>query len=251
MYIGGFQKNSLIDFPGTIACVVFTRGCNFTCPYCHNPDLAAGSVVPAGGRSSGAPGLNQLDLSPCDAPDQEEIFAFLEKRKGMIEGVAVTGGEPTLQPDLTDFLQMVRQMGYKIKLDTNGTAPRILDALFDQGLVDYLAMDIKTDTDHYPMVMKNPGHLDRVMESISLIMKKAPAYEFRTTCAKPFLTPAIMKNIGKMIRGAASYVLQPCSRNMDMLDPDFAAVDDHFLNVDDMEALKTAILPFVRNTRIR
>ncbi|WP_035240096.1 anaerobic ribonucleoside-triphosphate reductase activating protein [Desulfobacter vibrioformis] len=251
MYLGGFQKNSLIDFPGTIACVVFTRGCNFTCPYCHNPDLAAGSAVPAGGRSSGGSGLNQLDLSPCDGPDQEEIFAFLEKRKGMIEGVAVTGGEPTLQPDLTDFLQTVRQMGYKIKLDTNGTAPRVLDALFDQGLVDYLAMDIKTDTDHYPMVMKNPGHLDRVMESISLIMKKAPAYEFRTTCAKPFLTPAIMKNIGKMIQGAASYVLQPCSRNMDMLDPDFAAVDDHFLNVGDMEALKAAILPFVRNTRIR
>lgn len=238
MYIGGFQKNSLIDFPGTIACVVFTRGCNFTCPYCHNPELAAGSAVPDRGRSSGS-------------PDQEEILAFLEKRKGMIEGVTVTGGEPTLQADLIDFIQTVRQMGYKLKLDTNGTAPNILDALFDQDLVDYLAMDIKTDTDHYPMVMKNPGHLDRVMESISLIMEKAPAYEFRTTCAKPFVTPAIMENIGRMIRGAASYVLQPCSRNVDVLDPDFAAVDDHFLNVDDMEALKAAVLPFVVNTRIR
>lgn len=251
MYIGGFQKNSLIDFPGTIACVVFTRGCNFTCPYCHNPDLVAGTAVPNGDGSFGDSGSNQLNPARSDSPDQKKILEFLDKRKGMIEGVVVTGGEPTLQVDLTDFIQTVRQMGYKIKLDTNGTAPRVIDALFDQGLVDYLAMDIKTDTYHYPMVMKNPGHIGRVIESISLIMKKAPAYEFRTTCAKPFVTPAIMKNIGKMIQGAASYILQPCSRNVDVLDPDFAAVDDHFLNVDDMEALKAAVLPFVENTRIR
>ena len=243
MYIGGFQKNSLIDFPGTIACVVFTRGCNFTCPYCHNPDLAAGTACPDGGSSSGGAGSS--------IQDQKEILTFLEKRKGMIDGVVVTGGEPTLQADLTDFIQTVKQMGYKIKLDTNGTAPRILDVLFDQGLVDYLAMDIKTDTDHYPMVMKNSRHLGRVIESISLTMKKAPAYEFRTTCARPFVTPAIMKNIGKMIRGAASYVLQPCSRNVDVLDPSFAAVDDHFLSADDMATLKAAVLPFVENTKIR
>ena len=223
--------------------MVFTRGCNFTCPYCHNPDLAAGTVTPEGGGSSGGSGLK--------IPDQKEILTFLEKRKGMIEGIVVTGGEPTLQADLIDFIQTVRQMDYKIKLDTNGTAPRVLDALFDQGLVDYLAMDIKTDTDHYPMVMKNPGHLNRVMESISLIMKKSPAYEFRTTCARPFVTPVIMENIGKMIRGAASYILQPCSRDVDVLDPDFATVDDHFLSADDMAALKAAVLPFVENTRIR
>nr|WP_319495192.1 anaerobic ribonucleoside-triphosphate reductase activating protein [uncultured Desulfobacter sp.] len=243
MYIGGFQKNSLIDFPGTISCVVFTRGCNFTCPYCHNPDLAAGTAAPQGSSGSAAGG--------GDIPAPKEILDFLEKRKGLIEGVAITGGEPTLQADLIDFIRTVRQMGYKVKLDTNGTAPRVLDALFDQDLVDYLAMDIKTDTDHYPMVMKNPRHLDQVQESISLIMNKAPAYEFRTTCVKPFVTPAIMENIGKMIRGAASYVLQPCSQNVDMLDPEFARVADHFLNTDDMTALKNIVLPFVENTRIR
>lgn len=251
MYIGGFQKNSLIDFPGTIACVVFTRGCNFTCPYCHNPDLVTGTAGPDGAGSSGVSDSNRLDPSRSDNLDQKKILKFLDKRKGIIEGVVVTGGEPTLQADLTDFIQTVRQMGYKIKLDTNGTAPRILDTLFEQGLLDYLAMDIKTDTDHYPMVMKNPEQLDRVIESISLIMEKASAYEFRTTCARPFVTPAIMENIGKMIQGAASYILQPCSRNVDVLDPDFAAVDDHFLSVDDMDALKAAVLPFVANTRIR
>lgn len=251
MYIGGFQKNSLIDFPGTIACVVFTRGCNFTCPYCHNPDLVAGTASPDRGVGSGRSGLNQLNPNRSDTPDQKEILKFLDKRKGMIEGVVVTGGEPTLQADLTDFIQTVGKMGYKVKLDTNGTAPNVLNGLLDQGLVDYLAMDVKTDTDHYPMVMKNPAHLEQVMESIFLIMKKAPAYEFRTTCARPFVSPAIMKNIGKMIRGAASYVLQPCSRNVDVLDPNFTAVDDHFLSADDMEALKAAVLPFVKNTRIR
>jgi len=218
--------------------VVFTRGCNFTCPYCHNPDLAAGSAVPEGNGRSGS-------------PDQEEILAFLDRRKGMLEGVVVTGGEPTLQADLVAFIQTVRQMGYKVKLDTNGTAPRVLDSLFGRGLVDYLAMDIKTDTDHYPMVMKNSGYLGRVMESISLVMEKAPAYEFRTTCAKPFVTPVIMENIGKMIRGAASYVLQPCSRNVDVLNPDFAAVDDHFPSAGEMDALKAAVSPFVGSVRIR
>jgi len=247
MNIGGFQKNSLIDFPGTIACVVFTRGCNFTCPYCHNPGLIAGTAAPKGGGSAVGSGSNHGTSSP----DQKKILEFLDKRKGMIEGVVITGGEPTLQAALVDFIQTVRQMGYKIKLDTNGTAPRTLNVLLNQGLVDYLAMDIKTDTAHYPMVMKNPGRLDRVMESILLIMEKAPAYEFRTTCAKPFVTPAIMKNIGKMIRGAASYVLQPCSRNVDMLDPHFAAEDDHFPSADDMAELKAAVLPYVKNTRIR
>lgn len=251
MYIGGFQKNSLIDFPGTIACVVFTRGCNFICPYCHNPGLIAGTAAPEGGGSAVGSGSNHRISTRPDSPDQIEILKFLNKRKGMIEGVVITGGEPTLQADLIDFIQTVRQMGYKIKLDTNGTAPRVLDTLFDQGLVDYLAMDIKTDTGHYPMVMKNPERLDQVMESILLIMEKAPAYEFRTTCAKPFVTPDIMKNIGRMIRGAATYVLQPCSRNVDMLDPNFAAEDDHFLNADDMATLKAAVLPFVENTRIR
>lgn len=249
--IGGFQKNSLIDFPGTIACVVFTRGCNFTCPYCHNPDLVAGSACPERGGRPGGSGSDQLSSSQSGILDQKEILAFMDKRKGMIEGVTVTGGEPTLQPDLIDFIRTVRQMGYKVKLDTNGTAPETLDLLFDQGLVDYLAMDIKTDKDHYPMIMKNPGLLDRVMESISLIMEKASAYEFRTTCARPFVTHRIMENIGIMIRGAASYVLQPCSRNVDMLDPGFAAVEDHFLSVNEMDALKAAVLPFVENIRIR
>lgn len=240
MHIGGFQKNSLIDFPGQIACVVFTPGCNFTCPYCHNPDLAAGPAAPQKGTGAGSPAFTE-----------EEIFTFLEKRKGLIQGVAVTGGEPTLQKDLVAFITRVRRMGFKIKLDSNGTRPKTLETLFDQGLVDYLAMDIKTDLHHYPMVLKNEADLDNIRESIGLIMKKAPAYEFRTTCVRPFITRDIMMQIAKKIQGAEKYVLQHCSRNVDILDPEFLKDEAHFFTEKEMTELRAVIAPFVRETRIR
>jgi len=235
MKIGGFQKNSLIDFPGQIACVVFTPGCNFTCPYCHNPDLAAGPVT---GTSS-------------SSHTQEEIFAFLEKRKGLLQGVAISGGEPTLQKDLVDFITRIKEMGYKVKLDSNGTRPTTLATLLEQELVDYLAMDIKTDLAHYPMVLKNKDDLENIQESISLIMKKAPAYEFRTTCARPFITRDIMSQIAKEIQGASTYVLQNCSRNVEILDPEFLKDDTHFFTEKEMTELRSIIAPFVQNIRTR
>ncbi len=240
MHIGGFQKNSLIDFPGQIACVVFTPGCNFTCPYCHNPDLAAGPAVPQKGTGAGSPVYTE-----------EEIFAFLEKRRGLIQGVAITGGEPTLQKDLVTFITRVREMGFKIKLDSNGTRPKTLEALFDQGLVDYLAMDIKTDLAHYPLVLKNKADLDKIRESIGLIMKKAPAYEFRTTCVRPFITRDIMAGIAREIQGAAKYVLQNCSQNVDILDPEFLKDETHFFTEKEMTELRAVIAPFVQEVRIR
>ena len=148
MQIGGFQKNSLIDFPGTIACVVFTSGCNFICPYCHNPDLAVGPVK----------GSGSLD-------DPDTIFSFLERRKGQLQGVAITGGEPTLQPDLVAFCQKIRKMGYKIKLDSNGTRPHVLETLLDKQLIDYLAMDIKTSLTHYPLVIKGNFDVKKISRS--------------------------------------------------------------------------------------
>ncbi len=240
MYIGGFQKNSLIDFPGQIACVVFTPGCNFTCPYCHNPDLAAGPVTLKKGDGSGNVFFTE-----------QEIFSFLEKRKGLIQGVAITGGEPTLQKDLVAFITRIKEMGYKIKLDSNGTRPRTLETLFDQGLVDYLAMDIKSDLAHYPLVLTNRADLKNIRKSIRLIMNKAPAYEFRTTCARPFIDRDIMAGIAKEIQGAATYVLQNCSRNVDILDPEFLKDDTHFFTEKEMIELRSVIAPFVRDVRIR
>ncbi len=240
MYIGGFQKNSLIDFPGEIACVVFTPGCNFTCSYCHNPDLAASPTTLKKETGTGS--------SPFT---EEEVFAFLKKRKGLIQGVAITGGEPTLQKGLETFITRVREMGYKIKLDSNGTRPRILETLFDKGLVDYLAMDIKTDWAHYPMILKNKADINNIRSSIGLVMEKAPDYEFRTTCARPFITRGIMAQIAKEIQGAARFVLQQCSRNVNILDPEFLKDDTHFFTHEEMTELRSVIAPFVQDIRMR
>lgn len=232
MHIGGFQKNSLIDFPGTIACVVFTSGCNFVCPYCHNPDLAAGPV--AGTHYE---------------PDQ--IFSFLEKRRGMLQGVVITGGEPTLQPELVEFCLQVQKMGYKIKLDTNGTRPLVLARLFDTHLIDYLAMDIKTSLDLYPRVIPGKFDVTKIQASIELIKERAPAYEFRTTCVRPFVTPELMADMAGMIKGAACYVLQACSRNVSVLEPEFLTQDHHFFTPMEMQDLKTIAQGLVDHVVIR
>ena len=235
MNIGGFQKNSLIDFPGQIAAVVFTPGCNFICPYCHNPELAAG---------------------PATASEWEpdEVLAFLAKRRGLLQGVAITGGEPTLQKDLKGFCEQIKQLGYKIKLDSNGTRPKVLSDLFDGNLVDYIAMDIKTDPAHYSRIMKGRGKdqdVEKIRESVALIMDRAPAYEFRTTCVRPFVSRQIMPEIGALISGAALYILQPCSRNVDVLDPDFAKDGSHYFTDKEMDGLKTLVAPFVTEVRVR
>jgi len=239
MHIGGFQKNSLIDFPGTIACVVFTSGCNFICPYCHNPDLAAGPVKGVGSSHD------------KNVYDQDQIFSFLEKRRGQLQGVAITGGEPTLQPDLLDFCQQIRKMGYKIKLDSNGTRPHILEDLLDKQLLDYLAMDIKTSLENYPLVIKGNFDVEKIHESIELIKEKAPAYEFRTTCARPFITKKIMAEIAVMVKGAQRYVLQRCSKNVQVLDPEFLKEEHHFFSQEEMQGLKAIVEGAAKTTALR
>lgn len=234
MDIGGFQKNSLIDFPKTIACIVFTQGCNFICPYCHNPDLVAGSPKGAG-----------------TLYDENKILEFLEKRKPFLDGVVITGGEPTLQKDLIRFCRKVRAMGYKLKLDSNGTRPGVLARMFEEGLVDFISMDIKTRLDNYPLVA--PGKFDtrKILESICLLMEKAPAYEFRTTCSKPFVNTDIMKEIGEMVQGASTYILQKCSRNVLVLDPKFLDAENIFFSDEEMLELKKAVDPYVGTCIVR
>lgn len=234
MYIGGFQKNSLIDFPGAIACVVFTGGCNFICPYCHNPDLAAGPVTGTG--------------SPFTAGD---ILAFLKTRKTLLDGVVFTGGEPTLQPDLEEVIVRVRELGFRIKLDSNGSRPDILARLLDKGLVDYLAMDIKTGSAQYPDIMKGSLTFGPIRQSIALIMEKAPAYEFRTTCVRPFVTEAVVNEIAGWVEGAQKYVLQKCSKNVLVLDPQFFTRPTPFPSDDELIHLKSVLDGKVKKISIR
>ncbi len=198
MKLHGLQKMTLLDFPGHVACTVFLGGCDFRCPYCHNFELADGTAEP------------QMD--------EEEFFSFLGKRKGLLDGVAVTGGEPCLHRELQGFLERVRGMGFGTKLDTNGHHPELLREILERGLADYVAMDIKNSPEKYNMTCgldsregagALPGaDLSRIRESIRLIMEKAPDYEFRTTVVREFHEAADFEEMGKMIAGAKNYYLQ-------------------------------------------
>ena len=234
MRIGGFQKNSMIDFPGLISSVIFTTGCNFVCPYCHNPDLV-NKIKPGGG----------------EAIDEGEVFSFLKKRRGLIDGVVITGGEPTLQPDLGQFMVKVKELGFKVKLDTNGTRPEALKAFIQKEIVDYIAMDIKTSLEGYHLVAGDGFDTRSVATSIAIIMEQAPDYEFRTTCVKPLINLERMDEIGTMIKGARRYILQPCSRNVTMLNPLFFEQGERFFSNDEMLTLKARVEPWVNECRIR
>ena len=189
MIVSGLQKLTLLDFPGKTACIIFTRDCNFRCPFCHNADLVVG-----------------------DAPqlDNEEIFAYLDKRKKLLDGVVITGGEPLMQKDLADFIRRVKSLGYAVKLDTNGTYPDRVQAFLDAGLVDYVAMDIKNGEEEYLNTagISNEALLSRVKESIALIMASGVDYEFRTTVVKGLHTGESLLSAFAMISGAEKYYLQ-------------------------------------------
>jgi pyruvate formate lyase activating enzyme len=234
MILGGLQKNSLIDFPGIVACVAFTSGCNFNCPYCHNPDLAKG-------------GVSHADASVS----QLELFAFLERRKGLLDGVVITGGEPTLQEALEGFCVTIRNMGYQIKLDTNGSHPRMVARLLEQQLVDFVAMDIKSNLEGYPLLVKGAFQGEAIMETVKILMERAPAYEFRTTCVRPFIDLRIMGDIGRMIKGASHYVLQHCSRNVSVLNPSFFELENRFFQDQEMLELQKAMENYVAKCSIR
>ncbi len=191
MKIGGFQKFSLIDYPGKLTSTVFTQGCNFRCPYCHNPEL----VNP------------RLFREPISL---EEIVTFLEKRRGKIDAVTISGGEPTLQQDLPVFARRLKDMGYLIKLDTNGSNPFIIESLLDERLVDFIAMDIKTTIPRYSDVVNCPVNTRNIRKSIHIVMQSEVEYEFRTTLARPYLSPDDVLRIGDTIKTARRYALQQC-----------------------------------------
>jgi pyruvate formate lyase activating enzyme len=189
MKIGGFQKVSLIDYPGRISAVVFTQGCNFRCPFCHNPEL----VDPE----------RFEDLIP-----ETEIFSFLQRRRGRLDAVVITGGEPTMHPELVPFIIQLRTMGFQVKLDTNGALPDRLEEMLDRKLLDYVAMDLKAPLERYGEVTKTKADQQHIRRSISLIMGSGVDYEFRTTAVKSLLGPADLEQIGRLIPGAKRFVLQ-------------------------------------------
>jgi pyruvate formate lyase activating enzyme len=189
--IGGLQRVSLIDYPGKIGAIIFTQGCNFRCTYCHNPQLVDpeqyGQIIP-----------------------EQEVFSFLDKRQGKLEAVTVTGGEPTLQPDLDKLLEELKKRGFLTKLDTNGSKPDILEKVIRRGLVDYLAMDIKGPLEKYQQIASAVVDTSRIKRSIKLIIASGIKYEFRTTVARSHLGLQDLLSVVKLIKQARLYVLQPC-----------------------------------------
>lgn len=190
MKIHGLQKMTLLDFPGKVACTVFFGGCDFRCPYCHNSELLDGTCPPL--------------------MDAEELLSFLENRRGLLDGVAITGGEPLLQPELPTLLARIRAMGFAIKLDTNGTHPDRLRHLIGEGLVDYVAMDIKNSPGKYAETAGLPSlDLTPIRDSVSLLLSGGVEYEFRTTVCAQLHTQSDILSIAQWIQGASRYFIQP------------------------------------------
>lgn len=205
MKICGLNKTTLLDYPGKVAATIFVASCNFRCPFCHNS-----SLVLHGDR--------EPEIS------QEEILDFLQKRKGILEGVCVSGGEPTLYPELHDFLAKIRKLGYSVKLDTNGSRPDMIRDLTADHLVDKIAMDIKACPEHYGLLcgLSYPN-LDPIMESADFLLTGSIDYEFRTTVVRELHTEKDFREIGQWLKGASAYYLQAYKDSPDVLQPGFSS----------------------------
>lgn len=186
---GGIQKFSLVDYPGRTSAVLFVAGCNMRCGYCHNPELVLPELF-----------AEKLNLS--------EIYEFLEKRRFQLDGIVITGGEPTLRKDLPNLCKKIKSMGFLLKLDTNGTNPTMLTELIDEHLIDYVAMDVKGPLDRYSEVTNRTINTQDIIKSIQVILSSGIQHEFRTTVVKEQLSSGDFKKIGKMVKGAQLYYLQ-------------------------------------------
>lgn len=205
MEIHGFQKTTLLDYPGHVAATIFFGGCNFRCPYCHNGDLV---------------------LTPSALPviSKEEVLKHLRKRQGILDGVCITGGEPTLQPDLEELITEIRSLGYDIKLDTNGSKPDVLKSLCEKKFIDYVAMDIKHTREKYNTVCRwDAFSIENISESVSFLLQGNVPYEFRTTVARELHSKEDILSIGDWLAGADAYYLQAYRESEQVIDPVFSS----------------------------
>ena len=220
MKINGFQKLTLLDFPEKMACIVFTAGCNFRCPFCHNASL-----------------VTHIDNDA--AYTEEEIFSYLEKRKGLLEGVCISGGEPLLQPDIEEFIKKIKAMGYAVKLDTNGSFPEKLIHLAESGLIDYVAMDIKNCKEKYALTAGNEAlNIGDIEKSVDFLLRGTVDYEFRTTVEDSLHTVEDIEKIADWIKGAKRYFLQNFTDSGDIIGEKMNSVEKEKINA----MLKTALI---------
>ncbi|MBQ3226569.1 MAG: anaerobic ribonucleoside-triphosphate reductase activating protein [Clostridia bacterium] len=227
-HILGLQKLTLLDFPEHTACTVFLGGCNFRCPFCHNRSLVINPDFSA-------------------AISEEEFFGFLNKRQGLLDGVCITGGEPLLYPDLPDFIGRIRKLGYRVKLDTNGSMPDRLRSLLESNMVDYVAMDIKNSPARYAETVGIESFdIEPVKESVALLLSDVIPYEFRTTLVREFHTPQDIVGIGKWICGAKRYFLQSFKDSGDLISAGLSGLTES-----ETGAFLELVKPFVPSASIR
>ena len=226
--IGGIQKTSLLDYPDKISAIVFTQGCNFRCGYCHNP---------------------QLLKSENGIYDVDAFFDFLKKRQGKLDGVVVTGGETTLQPDLKLFIQKIKELGFLVKLDTNGTNPQILKELINEKLVDYIAMDIKAPIEKYQLITNSKIDTSKIEESIKIIMSSNIDYEFRTTVLPIQIEIEDFNSIGKLLQDAKRYYIQKFVVQSEILDSSLKEEKNY--TDEQLKSIKENILNYVQFVDIR
>lgn len=228
MKINGLQKLTLLDFPEKTACIVFTPGCNFRCPFCHNASL-----------------VTHIDNNA--QIDEDTFFSFLEKRRRMLDGVCITGGEPLMQHGIKEFIKKIKEMGYAVKLDTNGTYPDKLEELIKDGLLDYVAMDIKNCKEKYEITsgVQNVPY-DNIVKSINILSKSGIDHEFRTTVADGLHTPEDIGKIAEMIKGEKKYFIQNFTDSGDIIAPEMCSVSQEKLD----EMLRFA-KEYIPNAKIR
>ena len=212
MRIKGLQKLTLLDYPGRLAATVFLGGCNLRCPFCHNASLVVRS--------------DDAEIG------EDALFEFLQSRRGKLSGVCVTGGEPTLNPELPSFISRIRALGYAVKLDTNGTNPDMLEALVRDGLVDYVAMDVKSSIDSYAAVAGVPGlDVGLIERSIDFLLRGEVEYEFRTTVVRELHTARDLEALARRIKGARAYFLQPFKDSGDLIKDGFSSYSEAEISV--------------------
>lgn len=227
MKLCGFQKTTLLDYPGHLAAVVFTGGCNFRCPFCHNRELLPPDIE--------------------EAFTQEEILAVLAKRRGVLEGVCITGGEPLLQPDLADFIRSIRDLGLDIKLDTNGSRPEKLKELCEEHLVDYVAMDIKNGPSRYGITAGCPDmDLVPIRESVTFLKSWDKPYEFRTTVVRELHSASDFQEIGTWLAGASNYFLQNYVDSENVLMPGFTSYSR-----EELLSFAAIVKPYIEQVNLR
>ena len=228
MKLHGFQKMTLLDYPGKVACTVFTGGCNFRCPFCHNALLVT-------------------ELDEAEEYDEDEIIEYLKKRKGLLDGIAISGGEPLLTQDTVSFIRRIKSEGYAVKLDTNGSYPDRLKLLVSEGLVDYVAMDIKNSKELYAETVGLPQlDISKIEESVSFLLEGRVDYEFRTTVVRQFHTVESITDAAKWIKGAKRYFLQNFTDSGNLIGEGMSGVPK-----EEMELMREAASQYVESVSLR